>query len=88
MERRVLRSLRFVVEPRRPFGPPAVLLIEPGSGWKVLLSDKPLCDVVAGDAVWRGTSLHEVSAVAMGDADPPDQIGRVVTSGRAWLRGE
>lgn len=87
MERRVLRRLRLAVEPRRSFGPPAVLLIEPGSGWTVLLSDTPLCDVVAGDAIWRATSLQEVFAVVIGDADPPDQVGRVVTSGRAWLRG-
>lgn len=88
MDRRVLRRLRFVVEPRRPFGPPALLTIEPGSGWKVLLSDKPTCDVVAGDVTWRAISIHEVFAVVIGDDDAPDQIDRVVTSGRAWLGGE
>ena len=72
MDRRVLRSLRFVVEPCRPCGPPAVLLVEPGSGWKVPLSDKPLCGVVAGDCVHRGVYLHQVAAVVIGDADPPD----------------
>lgn len=88
MERRVLRSLKFVIEPRREYGRPSAVVVGPGSEWRVFGSDKPLCDVEAGDFVVCRIFLHRVTAVVIRDADPADQIGRVVSSGRAWLGGE
>lgn len=84
----MLRSLRFEVAPRRRYGRPMAVVVGPGSEWRVLGSDKPLCDVRAGDFVHWRVFLHLVTAVVVRDADPADQIGRVVSSGRAWLRGE
>lgn len=52
------------------------------------VSDKRLCDVRAGDFVHWDIYLYRVTAVVIRDADPADQIGRVVSSGRAWLGGE
>lgn len=46
------------------------------------------CGVVVGSMVDTGSSgLRKVVSVQIADVIPRDQIARVMTSGRAWLKG-
>lgn len=87
---RVLRQLRFVLDAPPGYPPPAILAGANGASWPRVAPPhgRRFCDVEAGGCLVIGGGEHRVTRVEIADADPPGEVGRAVTSGRAWLRGE
>ena len=85
---RTLRALRLHLDP--PNRAPSWQTVVRPSGNMVepVPKGRRFCDLTSGDFVTNAGVRHRVIAVMIEDADPPEQKGRIVTSGRAWLAGE
>lgn len=88
MSRRTLEQLRFAIDyqGRRT----AVLCSATGATWATIRppAGRKFCDLTAGDHLLISGEPVAIAEVSIARAEPAEERGRVVTSGRAWLRGE